>query len=248
MNEWWHFERYGKKGAMGRLDGTIDALHLLAIKTPKSVTRDTLAECIELHQCLIMIVWSHILTRTLSSCHFRSAVPVPPDPLPAEEEKPKLVIGPAPGAPRTPKAAARGTEIETLLARSGSRRRIGDGEEDDETESAAARARRSQEEDVFDDRPLVQLNPVTRTPGELQMQQEEQVYGRTNVRMNEPNESTSYFGATSYFCCCLHVCPSHRFTSSSKLLLPIPMSAILSMKDFSILIVQMFHCGIWISS
>src|SRR5690242_11600697 len=34
--EWWTFDRYGKKGAMLRLDQTIDSLHLLAIRTPKA--------------------------------------------------------------------------------------------------------------------------------------------------------------------------------------------------------------------
>lgn len=203
MTEWWTFERYGKKGAMARVDATIDALHLLAIKQPKSDS-----QCPPQHGSRARMSLhapsvhqhSHAHTYAFSSLVVpppllhRSLPPPPPAAAASEEEKPALVF-PSPDG-RTPKAAAH-SDVDSLIGRrtTSDRRRIGEtvvdipdeeeakGEEDEELLSAEERARRRAraDEDLFDDRPLLQLNHVTRTPGELQMSKEEQVYGRTNV-------------------------------------------------------------------
>ena len=57
-----------------------------------------------------------------------------------------------------------------------------DDADDEETAlSPAERMRRAMEEEAFDDRPLVHIARVARVPGQVQMQQEQKIYGRTNV-------------------------------------------------------------------
>lgn len=141
MSEWWQFDKYGRKGALARLEATIDALHLLALKAPRP-----------------------------------PAPPPPPAEPEVEVEKPKLTL---PEPTRLPRAATLSKSVDRH--RRGQQyplhHRIGDEEGDAE----AAVPARSLEDEVFDDRPYTQFNQVQRVTGELQMQREELVYGRTNV-------------------------------------------------------------------
>lgn len=130
---------------------------------------------------------------SVSFCFSLRPTPPPaPADLPADVAKPALIPSKVPAVtPRTPRLGGgrdANTDIENLLARTASRRIGEDGGDDDGVDvgsSRDGRRARTFEDEIFDDRPLVQLNPVTRTPGELQMQQEEQVYGRTNVSNNK---------------------------------------------------------------
>ena len=38
-SEWWQFERYSRRGALGRVEAAIDAIGLLALRGPKSVSQ-----------------------------------------------------------------------------------------------------------------------------------------------------------------------------------------------------------------
>ena len=80
----------------------------------------------------------------------------------------------------------------SALRRGAGGRRIGE-DADEDLEYGGAHApetkeerQRRMEEEVFDDRPLVQINRVVRIPGAMQMQREQQVYGRTNVSAHIP--------------------------------------------------------------
>jgi len=160
---WWQFDRYGKGaaggGALGRLEATIQQLQLLAIKAAKS-----------------------------------SPPPAPPSKDVSEEEKlPDLVpqqVRPAGGmgigGVKGRRRPGRIGETRLDIAPS-------DDEEDDEEELAGLSEQERQRRrllkasigrGLFDDvRPIVQLHPVLRTPGELLIQQEEKIYGRPNVHM-----------------------------------------------------------------